>query len=408
MLNRATDIRIVLAVTPACARRMTRPRASRHPGAKKPRLGAGIRRPPHALGEDMTRVPFSVLDLAQLGSYDDANAALTKTVEVAKAADELGYRRFWVAEHHNSESIASTSPPVLLAAIGGVTKRIRLGSGGVMLPNHVPFVVAEQFSLLDGLYPDRIDLGLGRAPGTDPITAAALRRDMSHQSVEDFPSDVIELLGFFGDVRDFHDPEALKRLRATPDSATSPRVWVLGSSLYGAELAGKLGLPYSFAHHFGMAGDPRAAADHYRRHFEPSPLLAEPYFLVSAAAVTAPSPEEAERLGLPSKVMMHQLRTGKLTKIMSPTEAEQFRDRVVDREVFDAGVGIQYAGTPEVVLAGLEALAEETGADEVMLAGTIFDHRDRIRTLSDLAALRDPVPEGAREEREPVAVLDAH
>ncbi|GGA66367.1 FMN-linked alkanal monooxygenase [Pseudoclavibacter endophyticus] len=351
----------------------------------------------------MTPVPFSVLDLAILNANDDVHSALAATLELARVADGLGYRRFWVAEHHNGESIASTSPPVLLGAIGAATTSIRIGSGGVMLPNHVPYVVAEQFALLDGLYPDRVDLGVGRAPGTDPFTAAALRRDQSRQAVDDFPSDVIELLGFFGDVREFHDPDTLKRLRVAPESETHPRVWMLGSSRYGAELAGKLGLPYAFANHFGMASDPRAAADHYRKHFEPSPLLAEPYLMMSASAVTAESREAAQRLSLPAKVMMHQIRLGRVTKVMSPEDAAVYRERVVDREVFEASPGIQYAGTAEVVLSGLEALAAETGADEIMLAGTIYDPADRVRMLRELAALRAPVPEGARDEREPVA-----
>ena len=347
----------------------------------------------------MTPVPLSVLDLATVNSSETSREALANALEVARAADELGYRRFWVAEHHNSVSVASTSPAVLLAAAGAATRRIRLGSGGVMLPNHAPFIVAEQFALLDGLYPDRIDLGLGRAPGTDPITAAALRRDVSHQAVADFPDDVIELLGLLGDTREYHDERELARLRATPDTATHPRVWMLGSSLYGAELAGRLGLPYAYANHFGMATNARAAADHYREHFVPSPTLARPYLLMSLAALTAPSHEEALRLSLPAKVMRFQLRTGRLGKVLSPDEAARFRDRVVDREVFDAGTGMQLAGTPEVVLEGIDRLAASTGADEIMLAGTFYDVADRVRTLRELAALRSPVPEGARDER---------
>lgn len=347
----------------------------------------------------MTAVPLSVLDLAQLNTADTAGSALANTIEVARVADDLGYRRFWVAEHHNADSIASTAPAVLLAAIGAATERIRLGSGGVMLPNHAPFVIAEQFALLDGLYPDRIDLGVGRAPGTDPFTAAALRRDASNRAVQEFPSDVMELLGLLGDTREFHDAAALRRLRVGPDRETNPRVWMLGSSLYGAELAGQLGVPYAYAHHFGMAGDPATAADRYRASFQPSPTLAEPYFMVTAAAVTAETPAQAERLGLPAKVMKHQLRTGRITPVLSPDEAAEYRDRVIDREVFDAGVGLQYAGPAASVLAGLEALAETTRASEVMLAGTLHDHRDRIRTLRELAALRDPVPQGASEPR---------
>lgn len=359
----------------------------------------GIRGEHSALPGVMVRVPLSVLDLSTVNSSETSHDALRNTIDLARVADELGYRRFWVAEHHNSVSVASTSPAVLLAAVGGATERIRLGSGGVMLPNHAPFVVAEQFAMLDALYPDRIDLGLGRAPGTDPLTAAAVRRDASHRAVADFPSDVIDLLGHARDFREWHDPADYDRLRVTPESATHPRIWMLGSSLYGAELAGKLGLPYSYAHHFAMAGDPRAAADHYRAHFAPSSTLERPYFMVSAAVVTAATPAEAVRLALPAKVMKYQLRAGRLGKILSPDEAQAFADRVVDREVFDAMVGMQYAGPAEAVLSGLDQLADDTGADEVMLAGTIHDPADRVRTLRELAALRDPNPSGARDER---------
>lgn len=355
----------------------------------------------------MAPVPLSVLDLSTVSSGEGSRDALRHTIDLARAADELGYRRFWVAEHHNSVSVASTSPAVLLSAIGAATRRIRLGSGGVMLPNHAPFVIAEQFAMLDALYPGRVDLGLGRAPGTDPLTAAAVRRDPSNRAVADFPADVIDLLGHAGDFREWHDPADYERLRATPDSDTHPRIWMLGSSLYGAELAGRLGLPYSYAHHFAMTGDPRAAADHYRRHFEPSPTLAEPYFMVSAAVVTAATPAEAVRLSLPAKVMKYQLRAGRLGKILSPDEAATFADRVVDREVFDAMTGMQYAGPAEAVLSGLDRLADDTGANEVMLAGTIYDPADRVRTLRELAALGDPTPAGARDERTPTAEAGA-
>ncbi|KAB1662435.1 LLM class flavin-dependent oxidoreductase [Pseudoclavibacter chungangensis] len=341
----------------------------------------------------MSAVPLSVLDLATVSTGQDSAAALAASIRLARAADEHGYRRFWVAEHHNTVSVASTAPAVLLGAIGAATERIRLGSGGVMLPNHVPYVVAEQFALLDALYPGRIDLGLGRAPGTDPLTAAALRRDTSQQAVDEFPADVVELLGLFGDPRTA--PAGGRRLLVTPDQATRPEIWMLGSSLFGAELAGRLGLPYSYANHFGMNGDPVGAAEHYRRHFEPSPALAEPYFMVSVSALTGPDPETVSYLSGPAKVMRHQIFTGARGKVIAPDEVAAYADRVADRGLFDAMAGFQLAGSAEVVSAGIDELAARTGADEVLLAGTTFDVEDRIRTLRELAAVRDPSGAGA-------------
>lgn len=337
----------------------------------------------------MRSVPLSVLDLATVSTGQDSAAALDATRRLAVAADELGYRRFWVAEHHNTVAVASTAPAVLLAAVGAATSRIRLGSGGVMLPNHVPYVIGEQFALLDALYPGRVDLGLGRAPGTDPFTAAALRRDVSHQAVDDFPSDVVELLRLFGDPRTVSDEQA-RRLLVTPDQATHPDVWMLGSSLYGAELAGRLGLPYSYANHFGMRTDPVGAANRYRASFEPSPALAEPYFMVSVSALTGPDPETVAYLSGPAKVMRHQIFTGRRGKIVAPDAVDSYARSVVDRGMYDAADGFQLAGTPDVVAAGIDELVERTGADEVLLAGTTFDVEDRIRTLRELAAVRDP------------------
>ena len=327
----------------------------------------------------------SVLDLIPLTTSQTTADALGDAREFARAADRLGYHRYWVAEHHNTDAIASTSPPVVLAALGAATERIRLGSGGVMLPNHAPFVVAEQFALLEAMYPGRIDLGLGRAPGTDPITAAALRRDPSPQAVHDYPRDVVEILGLLGGMRPGHDPEHFRRLRAAATIAHTPEVWLLGSSLYSAELAGVLGLPYAYANHFAMHGDPVAAFEHYRRHFEPSVTLEAPRTMVSASVLVAETHAEALRLDVPQRVQRYELMAGKLGKRRSPEEAAAFAESVESTELWQRSSGHQYAGTAEVVRRGLDTLVERTGVDELMITTGAHALADRIRTLEALA-----------------------
>ncbi|WP_258063400.1 LLM class flavin-dependent oxidoreductase [Pseudoclavibacter sp. Z016] len=345
---------------------------------------------------------ISVLDLIPVAEGQSSADAVAASARLVRRADELGYHRYWVAEHHNTELVASTTPPVLLAALGAGTQRIRLGSGGVMLPNHAPFVIAEQFATLESLYPGRIDLGLGRAPGTDPFTAAAMRRDLSRDRVDEFPNDVLELMGYLGDVRAEHDREVLNRLRVSPGAKTNPQIWLLGSSLYGAELAAAFGLPYTFAHHFAMHADPKAAADHYRDHFVPSPVLAEPHFMVSVSAIAAETVDEATRLALPSRAAMHQIRFGRPTRVLSPEGAAAYADRMQDRSLYDATTGTQLVGTPEMVADGIDRLIERTGADEVILAATTHDVEVRIRTIEALAELRDPAAS------EPRATVGAH
>ncbi|WP_258063969.1 MULTISPECIES: LLM class flavin-dependent oxidoreductase [unclassified Pseudoclavibacter] len=345
---------------------------------------------------------LSVLDLIPVAEGQSSADAVAASARLVRRADELGYHRYWVAEHHNTELVASTTPPVLLAALGAGTQRIRLGSGGVMLPNHAPFVIAEQFATLESLYPGRIDLGLGRAPGTDPFTAAAMRRDLSRDRVDEFPNDVLELMGYLGDVRAEHDREVLNRLRVSPGAKTNPQIWLLGSSLYGAELAAAFGLPYTFAHHFAMHADPKAAADHYRDHFVPSPVLAEPHFMVSVSAIAAETVDEATRLALPSRAAMHQIRFGRPTRVLSPEGAAAYADRMQDRSLYDATTGTQLVGTPEMVADGIDRLIERTGADEVILAATTHDVEVRIRTIEAIAELRDPAA------WEPRATVGAH
>lgn len=332
----------------------------------------------------MTLPPLSVLDLIPLNSAQTLSQALRTSREFLRAADRLGFRRYWTAEHHNSPALGSTNPAVALAWLGEGTERIRLGSGGVMLPNHAPYVIAEQFALLEGMYPGRIDLGLGRAPGTDPITAAALRRDRSRDSVESYPRDVLELLGFLGDPRQEVDHETRHRLRAAADLAHRPEVWLLGSSLYSAELAGVLGLPFSFANHFSMNADPARALDHYRRHFEPSPHYPEPVAMVSVSALAAPTIERARELDLPARVQRYRLMASNLGPTSSPEEARAFAEQVSGSELWQRATGAQLVGTADLVRNGVQRLADTTGADEIMISTTAFDVADRIATLEAL------------------------
>jgi luciferase family oxidoreductase group 1 len=330
-----------------------------------------------------SRVPLSVLDLATVRAGHDSADALRGTLEIAQTADELGYARFWVAEHHNMPAVASTSPPVLIAAVAAHTNRIRVGSGGVMLPNHMPFVVAEQFATLEALYPDRIDLGIGRAPGTDQATAAALRGVSPYLTVERFPEHLQTLLGLLGDER--IDPELVARLHATPAATTYPEVWMLGSSTYGAQVAAALGLPFCYAYHFATSSDVEGALHLYRTGFKPSPRHPLPHVMVSASVIAAETTEEALYLAGPSRIMALSLRTGRLAPIVSPAEAAAVELSDLDRSLLDSLPGTQFAGTADEVVAGLEGLVERTGADELILAGTVHDPATRQDTLARVA-----------------------
>jgi luciferase family oxidoreductase group 1 len=330
-----------------------------------------------------TRVPLSVLDLATVGEGHSSADALRGTIEIARTADELGYARFWVAEHHNMPAVASTAPPVLISSVAANTHTIRVGSGGVMLPNHMPFVVAEQFAILEALYPNRIDLGIGRAPGTDQATAAALRGVSPYLTVEQFPEHLQTVLALLGDER-IEMPQAA-RLRATPAPETYPEVWMLGSSTYGAQVAAALGLPFCYAYHFAMSSDVDTALRLYRSGFKPSPRCPEPHAMVSASVIAAATTEEAQYLAGPSRIMALSLRTGRLGPIVSPEAAASVELSDLDRGLLDSLPGTQYAGTAEEVVAGLDELVERTGANELMLAGTVYDPASRQETLARIA-----------------------
>jgi luciferase family oxidoreductase group 1 len=324
-------------------------------------------------------LPLSVLELATVGTGQSSADALAFTTQVAQAADRLGYARIWVAEHHNMPAVASTYPPVLIAHLAAVTDRIKVGSGGVMLPNHAPLVVAEQFALLEALHPGRIDLGVGRAPGTDPQTALALRRDPAALSAEDFPQHLLDLLGLLGDER--VQGGLAERFVATPAARTAPEVVLLGSSGFSAQLAGALGLPFAFAHHFGGPHTVEAV-ELYRESFRPSPALAEPYTIVTANVLAAETDDEARRLALPGQLMRLAIRTNRLRPVPSLAEAEVDPERAAAEAMPSNAI----VGTPETAVQQLRELATATGADELMLSASTHGVDERVNSLELIAA----------------------
>jgi luciferase family oxidoreductase group 1 len=324
-------------------------------------------------------LPLSVLELATVGSGQSTAEALASTVAVAQAADRLGYARIWVAEHHNMPAVASTNPPVLIAHLAAVTDRITVGSGGVMLPNHAPLVVAEQFALLEALHPGRIDLGIGRAPGTDQHTALALRRDPAALSAEDFPRNLLDLLGLFGDER--VQGGLAERFTATPAAVSAPRIVLLGSSGFSAQLAGQLGLPFTFAHHFG-GPHTVAAVELYRETFRPSAALDRPCTIVTANTLVAETDAEARRLALPGQLMRLSIRTNRLRPVPSLAEAEVDPERAAAEAMPSNAI----IGAPATVVAGLRQLAADTGADELMVSASTHGVAERLRSLELLAA----------------------
>ncbi|WP_203909897.1 LLM class flavin-dependent oxidoreductase [Rhizocola hellebori] len=326
----------------------------------------------------MTTVPLSVLDLAPVEEGATNVEALARTTQLAQRVEELGYRRFWVAEHHNMPGIASSSPAVLLAHLAAATSTIRLGSGGVMLPNHAPLVVAEQFGTLVALHPDRIDLGIGRAPGTDQVTALALRRSVDGLSVDDFPQELGRLLSYFA------TGTGTPRVVAVPGRGDQPAVWLLGSSDFSAQLAGRLGLPFSFAHHFS-AGNTDYALALYRQSFEPSPWLDEPYAMVAVSAICAPTDEEAEYLAGPVGLAFLQLRQGKPGRMPKPQAAAEFPYTPAEREFVLQRRAGQALGSPATVTAQLNALLERTQANELMLTTMVYDIDARVRSFQLIA-----------------------
>lgn len=323
--------------------------------------------------------PYSVLDLAPIVEGATAAEALRNSLELAQYVERLGYRRFWLAEHHNAVGIASAATAVVIAHVAAGTSTIRVGAGGVMLPNHAPIVIAEQFGTLESLHPGRIDLGLGRAPGTDQLTIRALRRDPS--AADTFPQEVIELQRYLA------EPVPGQAVRATPGAGTKVPLWILGSSLYGAQLAAILGLPYAFASHFAPDALLPALAI-YREKFEPSEQLQEPYAMVGANAVVAETDDEARHLFTSAQQSFTNIFRGRRGQLPPPIDDIEDYWSPVEKERASAMLARSFVGSPDTVRAGLEAFVVETGADEIMFASAIHDHAKRLRSYELLSSVR--------------------
>jgi len=339
-------------------------------------------------------VRLSVLDLVPVRSDQSTADALAATVKLAQTADRLGFTRYWVAEHHNMPSVGATSPPVLIAYLAAQTSQLRLGSGGVMLPNHAPLAVAEQFALLEAAAPGRIDLGIGRAPGSDPVTAYALRGTTDERDIENFPNyldDVAALMSARGVMVPLRSGDY--RLKATPAAASEPRLWLLGSSMYSAHLAAAKGLPYVFAHHFSGNGTEEALAL-YRSRFQPSALTVEPLTFLTVNAAVAETRDEATALLLPNLQTMARLRTGEpLTPVPLVEEAQHAELTEAQQHIVDSGLRRAVVGSAVEAAEQLRALAQRFDVDEVMVHPVASAHQGtdpttapaRVATLELLA-----------------------
>ncbi|QKT03961.1 LLM class flavin-dependent oxidoreductase [Ectothiorhodospiraceae bacterium 2226] len=324
---------------------------------------------------------FSILDLVPITAGGDAGRALRESLDLARHAEDWGYRRYWVAEHHNMPGIASAATAVVLAHLAGGTRRLRVGAGGIMLPNHAPLVVAEQFGTLEALFPGRIDLGLGRAPGTDAATARALRRDRLGDA-DRFPEDVAELLSYLA------DPTPEQAVRAIPGAGTKVPVWILGSSLYGAQLAASLGLPYAFASHFAPQQLMDAIAL-YRARFRPSAYLERPYLMLGFNVFAADSDEEARVLATSMQQAFVNLRRGHPTPLPPPIADYETRLDAAERVLLDHVLACSAIGAPATVARELSAFIERTAPDELIIATQMFEHRARLRSYEITAEVRD-------------------
>ena len=320
--------------------------------------------------------PLSILDLAHIVAGGTPGEALQRSLELAQHAEQLGYKRFWLAEHHNMSGIASAATSVVIAHVAGGTSTIRVGAGGIMLPNHSPLVIAEQFGTLAALHPDRIDLGLGRAPGTDQQTMHALRQ--SQTSTDSFPHDVLELQAFLG------DPQPGQVVHAIPGSGSHVPLWILGSSLYGAQLAAMLGLPYAFASHFA----PDAllpALEVYRAEFRPSAQLESPYAMVAANVITAETDDEARRLFTSVQQAFTNMVRNTRGQLQPPLDEIESYWSPAEKAHVERMLKRSFVGTPATVAQGLGAYVEETGADEVIVATAIYEHAARLKSYELLA-----------------------
>ena len=330
---------------------------------------------------------LSILDLAHVPVGSDVAQALRNTLDLARHVDELGYERYWLAEHHNMPGIASAATAVVIGQVAAATKRIRVGAGGIMLPNHSPLVIAEQFGTLESLYPGRIDLGLGRAPGSDQVTARAMRRNLSTDP-DEFPRDVVELMGYFSSATAVgesatHD----KRVMAVPGNGLNIPFWILGSSLFGAQLAAALGLPYAFASHFAP-GYLMQAIEMYRANFRPSCQLDKPYVMLGFNVFAADTDEEAAFRATSMQQAFVNLRSGRPAQLPPPLEDYPNRVGPQERALLNSVLSCSAIGAPDTVRASLKAFIERTGTNELMITSQIFDHAARLRSYEITANLR--------------------
>ena len=323
-------------------------------------------------------IPFSVLDLSPIKEGSDAAQSFRHTLDLAQHAERWGYRRYWLAEHHGMPGIASAATAVLIGHVAGGTSTIRVGAGGIMLPNHSPLVIAEQFGTLESLYPGRIDLGLGRAPGSDQVTARALRRNLSSDA-DQFPQDVLELLDYFSATH----PTAV---RAIPGAGLKVPIWILGSSLFGAQLAAALGLPYAFASHFAPAHMMQALSI-YRATFKPSDDLKQPYVMLGFNVVAAETDDEGKFLATSLQQAFVNLRSGRPTRLPPPVEGYMNRIGPNEHALLGQVLSCAAIGSCESVKRTLNAFIEQTGADELMITSQIFDHAARLRSYEITASL---------------------
>jgi luciferase family oxidoreductase group 1 len=322
-------------------------------------------------------IPLSILDLSPVPEGSNAGQALRNSIDLARHVEALGYGRYWMAEHHNMAGIASAATAVALAHVAVATSTIRIGAGGIMLPNHAPLLIAEQFGTLAALHPGRIDLGLGRAPGSDQIAARAMRRNLA-ADVDQFPSDVVELMSYF------EPTEPGQVLQAVPGAGEEVAVWILGSSTFGAQLAAHLGLPYAFASHFAP-GQMQDAVAIYRERFRPSARLAKPHVMLGVNIFAADTDAEARRLFSSLQQAFLNLRRGRPGKLPPPMDDLEAGIDRYGRSMLADALACSIVGGPETVRNGLQAFATSTAADELMVTAQIFDHQARKRSFEILA-----------------------
>ncbi len=329
----------------------------------------------------MPMIPFSVLDLSPILEGSTPAQSFSNSRDLAQHAEAQGFNRYWLAEHHGMPGIASAATAVLIGHVAGATRRIRVGAGGIMLPNHSPLVIAEQFGTLESLYPGRIDLGLGRAPGSDQLTARALRRNLSSDS-DEFPQDVVELIDFMSDA-----PQ--QTVRAVPGQGAKVPVWILGSSTFGAQLAAALGLPYAFASHFAPQQMMQAIAI-YRASFRPSKTLAKPYVMLGFNVFAADTDDEAQWRASSMQQAFVALRSGRPRQLPPPVHGYLGQISPQERAILDTVLPCAAIGSPDAVRASLQAFIERTGADELMLTSQIFEHSARLRSYEIAAQFCQP------------------